>query len=148
MKAVICSVIHKLGTFSRQSATSRTIFTAGLNGVRPEHEGYATDNGGKIYLSDVMQNIKENTEISRDHLTPEIALHLITPNCKLWTALDGDIIFPDPFWAFYWPGGQVLTRYIHILYIVFVCEMRTPHMAIYGNFEHAVHLISKVNEAK
>ncbi|XP_060076048.1 electron transfer flavoprotein beta subunit lysine methyltransferase-like [Ylistrum balloti] len=56
--------------------------------------------------------IKEITEVSRDHLTPEIALHLLTPNCPLWHSRGDECPFPDPFWAFYWPGGQALTRFI------------------------------------
>lgn len=56
--------------------------------------------------------IKGNTEITQDHMTPEIALHLITPKCKLWHEKGEDSPFVDPFWAFYWPGGQVLSRFI------------------------------------
>nr|CAD7459968.1 unnamed protein product [Timema tahoe] len=56
--------------------------------------------------------ITENTQVSRDHLTPELSLHLITPSCKLWSANPIDVPFADPFWAFYWPGGQALSRYI------------------------------------
>ncbi|XP_076106926.1 electron transfer flavoprotein beta subunit lysine methyltransferase-like isoform X1 [Mytilus galloprovincialis] len=56
--------------------------------------------------------IPSHTELSRDHLTPEIALHLITPRCKLWNSKGDDVPFPDPYWAFYWPGGQALTRFI------------------------------------
>ena len=61
--------------------------------------------------------ILSNSEISRDHLTPEIALRLMTPTCSLWNApIDEgskvlkDCGISDPFWAFYWPGGQTLTR--------------------------------------
>ena len=54
--------------------------------------------------------IHMNTEISTEHLTPEIKLHLITPNCPLWKSKEGECPVPDPFWAFYWPGGQALTR--------------------------------------
>ncbi|KAK3083866.1 hypothetical protein FSP39_004344 [Pinctada imbricata] len=56
--------------------------------------------------------IKENTLETRDHLTPEISLRLITPRSRLWTAREHQLPFPDPFWAFYWPGGQILTRYL------------------------------------
>ena len=54
--------------------------------------------------------IKENTEITRKHLTPEIQLHLITPQCPLWHSRGDECPVADPFWAFYWPGGQALTR--------------------------------------
>ncbi|GFO10566.1 methyltransferase-like 20 [Plakobranchus ocellatus] len=56
--------------------------------------------------------IREHTQLSRDHLTPELMLHLITPACHLWSAKFENSPFDDPFWAFYWPGGQALTRYI------------------------------------
>ncbi|KAI5632321.1 electron transfer flavoprotein beta subunit lysine methyltransferase [Phthorimaea operculella] len=46
------------------------------------------------------------------HLTPSIALRLITPECPLWKAKEDDVPFKDPFWAFYWPGGQAAARYI------------------------------------
>lgn len=56
--------------------------------------------------------IANNTEITRENtLTPEIQLHLITPNCDLWTADEDDNTFKDyPYFAFYWAGGQGLSR--------------------------------------
>ncbi|KAL4219771.1 Electron transfer flavoprotein beta subunit lysine methyltransferase [Mactra antiquata] len=57
--------------------------------------------------------VKKHTILSRDHLTPEIGLHLITRECPLWSSkIEDDTPFQDPFWAFYWPGGQAMTRYI------------------------------------
>lgn len=56
--------------------------------------------------------ILRHTVMSRDHLTPEIGLRLITPECVLWRAREEESPFKDPFWAIYWPGGQVLTRFI------------------------------------
>ena len=53
-------------------------------------------------------------------MTPEIALHLITRNCRLWHGKGDDSPFTDPFWAFYWPGGQVLTRYVDNLNVLFL----------------------------
>ncbi|XP_037941791.1 electron transfer flavoprotein beta subunit lysine methyltransferase-like, partial [Teleopsis dalmanni] len=62
------------------------------------------------------RRIIRETSISRNHLTPEIALHLITPECRLFNdpiTTDSQKVFPnDPFWGFYWPGGQALSRYI------------------------------------
>ncbi|XP_074658600.1 electron transfer flavoprotein beta subunit lysine methyltransferase-like [Tubulanus polymorphus] len=64
------------------------------------------------------QAIVDETELTNDHLTPEFGLRLITPNCRLWTAdpigstENGGSPFPEPYWAFYWPGGQALTRFI------------------------------------
>ncbi|CAH1232638.1 ETFBKMT [Branchiostoma lanceolatum] len=61
---------------------------------------------------DPIKFIQGNTEISTNHMTPEIKLHLITPRCALWDSGADQCLVSDPFWAFYWPGGQVLTRYI------------------------------------
>ncbi|KAK7037723.1 Electron transfer flavoprotein beta subunit lysine methyltransferase, partial [Halocaridina rubra] len=57
-------------------------------------------------------NILAETEPSRDHLTPELELHLITERCRLWTAHPQDSPFSEPYWAFYWPGGQAVSRYL------------------------------------
>lgn len=54
--------------------------------------------------------IKKYTNISYNHITPEIGLHLITEDCIAWSWKQFEIKLMDPFWAFYWPGGQALTR--------------------------------------
>ncbi|XP_021695983.1 electron transfer flavoprotein beta subunit lysine methyltransferase [Aedes aegypti] len=58
--------------------------------------------------------ILQNTKISRHHLTPEQALHLITEECTIYhQPIDEGFCFPsEPFWGFFWPGGQALTRFI------------------------------------
>ncbi|XP_076647912.1 uncharacterized protein LOC143356259 isoform X2 [Halictus rubicundus] len=70
---------------------------------------------------EVVRAISSNTEISRNHMTPEIELFLLTPNCDLYHApfssvLEADEtkrrVFAEPFWSIYWPGGQALTRFI------------------------------------
>ncbi|XP_032679084.1 electron transfer flavoprotein beta subunit lysine methyltransferase-like [Odontomachus brunneus] len=73
---------------------------------------------------DVVRTILENTEVTRDHMTPELKLLLLTENCPLYREpfidKDGDrrldsltrTVFHDPFWSIYWPGGQALTRFI------------------------------------
>ncbi|PIK62959.1 hypothetical protein BSL78_00086 [Apostichopus japonicus] len=61
---------------------------------------------------DWRHHIIEQTEVSTNHLTPEIPLRLITRNCPLWHQKEDESVFKDPFWAFYWPGGQALTRFI------------------------------------
>lgn len=53
-----------------------------------------------------------NTKISTDHMTPELKLRLITTECPLWTQQPDNCPYPDPYWAFYWPGGQSLARFI------------------------------------
>ncbi|XP_013104808.1 electron transfer flavoprotein beta subunit lysine methyltransferase [Stomoxys calcitrans] len=59
--------------------------------------------------------IKE-TKITCDHLTPDIPLYLITQECRLFhkpQIIENDKVFKnDPFWAFYWPGGQALSKYV------------------------------------
>ena len=49
---------------------------------------------------------------SRNHLTPEIVLHLLTPSCPLYNSNSESTNLHDPWWSIYWPGGQVLARTI------------------------------------
>ncbi|BES90163.1 methyltransferase like 20 [Nesidiocoris tenuis] len=58
------------------------------------------------------QLISKLTNKSRDHLTPELEMRLITPDSPLWKCRPEECPFVDPYWAFYWPGGQALTRFI------------------------------------
>lgn len=70
--------------------------------------------------------IDRYTKISRQHLTPEMPLHLITQDCPAWTEpVDINLPHPlgEPYWAFYWPGGQALCRYI-LDYPSVVCGKR------------------------
>nr|XP_033342784.1 electron transfer flavoprotein beta subunit lysine methyltransferase-like [Megalopta genalis]XP_033342785.1 electron transfer flavoprotein beta subunit lysine methyltransferase-like [Megalopta genalis]XP_033342786.1 electron transfer flavoprotein beta subunit lysine methyltransferase-like [Megalopta genalis] len=76
---------------------------------------------GCILEPEVAQAILGNTEISRSHMTPEIKLFLLTPNCDLYHAPFSSVseanetkkrVFSEPFWSIYWPGGQALTRFI------------------------------------
>ena len=48
-------------------------------------------------------------------LVPEIRLHLADDAFGLWEATErelGETGRPPPFWAFAWPGGQALARYL------------------------------------
>ena len=48
-------------------------------------------------------------------LVPEIRLHVAADAIGLWEATErerGEPGQPPPFWAFAWPGGQALARYI------------------------------------
>ncbi|XP_068624236.1 electron transfer flavoprotein beta subunit lysine methyltransferase-like [Battus philenor] len=63
-------------------------------------------------LKHLVAQIMKHTVVSRQHLTPEIALRLVTPGCSLWSAPVESSPFTDPYWAFYWPGGQATARYI------------------------------------
>ena len=53
-----------------------------------------------------------HTKLSRNHMTPELELALVTPDCAAYRQKPEKFPFQEPYWAFYWPGGQVLTRYI------------------------------------
>ncbi|CAL2028785.1 unnamed protein product [Caenorhabditis brenneri] len=56
--------------------------------------------------------ILRNTLISNESLTPEFKFHLITIASPLWMSTPDECPLPDPYWAFYWPGGQGLSRFI------------------------------------
>lgn len=56
--------------------------------------------------------ILRNTVTTNQSLTPEIRLRLITEASPLWRCRPELCPFEDPYWAFYWPGGQAVTRYI------------------------------------
>ena len=62
------------------------------------------------------QVILQNTIRTSGIFVPEIALQLITPELKSYhesySNHNAEKLGPEPFWAFFWPGGQVLTRYI------------------------------------
>ncbi|XP_072946408.1 electron transfer flavoprotein beta subunit lysine methyltransferase-like [Epargyreus clarus] len=63
-------------------------------------------------MNAIRSQILKHTMPTRQHLTPELWLRLITPACPLWAAPAESSPFQDPFWAFYWPGGQATARYI------------------------------------
>ena len=59
--------------------------------------------------------VTTNTIIENPALTPEIALHLATEVTPLWFATADTLATSGaepPFWAFAWPGGQALARYV------------------------------------
>ena len=59
--------------------------------------------------------IRAQTIIDRPFLAPEVRLHLVTEACPLWKATDADLEalgLCAPYWAFAWPGGQALARYV------------------------------------
>jgi predicted nicotinamide N-methyase len=59
--------------------------------------------------------IVNNTVLSSARLVPDIKLYLATEITPLWQAsetfLDAHNMAP-PFWAFAWPGSEILARYI------------------------------------
>jgi len=63
--------------------------------------------------------IRARTRLSQPPLIPEIVLHLASDAIALWVeteayASEGALPqkLPPPYWAFAWPGGQALARYI------------------------------------
>ncbi len=60
---------------------------------------------------------KETTFVKGVGLTPDIGLHLMTPDMSIWhkkaeMSRSTSIFQEDPYWAIYWPGGQALARYV------------------------------------
>ena len=50
---------------------------------------------------------------------PEMELRLLTSSHKLWNeplnnfdSISNENTIIEPFWSIFWPGGQVLSRYI------------------------------------
>jgi predicted nicotinamide N-methyase len=59
--------------------------------------------------------IRSQTIVIAPPLTPEIRLHLATEITPIWQATEATleaINLPPPYWAFAWPGGQALTRFL------------------------------------
>ncbi len=59
--------------------------------------------------------IAAQTTIAAAPLVPEIRLHLASEVTPLWQATEAALArdnLPPPYWAFAWPGGQALSRYV------------------------------------
>ena len=56
--------------------------------------------------------ILQNTKIRRKALVPEVYLHLIDETCPWYFRKEIAKLEFDPFWSVFWPGGQVLSRYV------------------------------------
>lgn len=59
--------------------------------------------------------IVAQTQVVAAPLVPEIRLHLATEVTPLWQATEATLArdnLPPPYWAFAWPGGQALARYV------------------------------------
>jgi predicted nicotinamide N-methyase len=59
--------------------------------------------------------VRANTALASPPLVPELTLHLATEVTPLWLATEATLHesgLPPPYWAFAWPGGQALARYI------------------------------------
>ena len=59
--------------------------------------------------------IRAHTRLGRAALVPELNLYLATEITPIWQATEAWLAehnVEPPFWAFAWPGGQALARYI------------------------------------
>jgi predicted nicotinamide N-methyase len=66
-------------------------------------------------VSDSALFIRTQTKIARPSLVPELKLHLATEISPIWRATQTELDnygIPPPYWAFCWPGGQALTRFL------------------------------------
>ena len=66
-------------------------------------------------ITDRAAFIREQTVVAKPPLCPELPLHLITEACPLWRAGERELEalgLPPPYWAFCWPGGQALARFL------------------------------------
>lgn len=64
---------------------------------------------------DVGAFVRAQTAVATPPLVPEIRLHLATQITPLWEATEATLAaanVPPPYWAFAWPGGQALARYV------------------------------------
>ncbi|GBR38526.1 50S ribosomal protein L11 methyltransferase [Neoasaia chiangmaiensis NBRC 101099] len=66
-------------------------------------------------MTDPADFVTGSTIIERPPLTPEIRVHLATEITPIWQATEDHLArvgVEPPFWAFAWPGSQVLARYV------------------------------------
>jgi predicted nicotinamide N-methyase len=66
--------------------------------------------------AEMAEFIRAQTVLAKASIVPEITLHLATEVTPLWQLteerLKGNDQLPPPHWAFAWPGGQGLARYV------------------------------------
>ena len=69
---------------------------------------------GKIMQKTVEHFMKNQCVITKNHLTPEISLSILTPECPQYhlPLNTKQYNFEAPFWSIYWSGGQGITRYL------------------------------------
>ncbi len=66
-------------------------------------------------MSDPAAFIAAQTVLVHPPLVPEITLHLASEITPIWQATEVELAqlnLPPPYWAFAWPGGQALTRFL------------------------------------
>lgn len=68
-----------------------------------------------VTADDARRFVRESTALVAPPLVPEIRIYQATEITSLWQAteafLDQEGV-PPPYWAFVWPGGQALARYL------------------------------------
>lgn len=65
--------------------------------------------------ADRTEFIRANTALERPPMVPELRLHLATEITPIWQATEAMLEqagIDPPYWAFCWPGGQALARYV------------------------------------
>jgi predicted nicotinamide N-methyase len=76
--------------------------------VLPKNQRMATPEARRSF-------IQAQTTLAQPPLTPEIKLYLATEITPIWEATEATLEannLPPPYWAFAWPGGQALTRFL------------------------------------
>ena len=66
-------------------------------------------------MSDPSAFVRAETIVAAPPLVPEIRLHLASEVVPLWQATEETLTrrgLPPPYWAFAWPGGQAVARYV------------------------------------
>ena len=58
-----------------------------------------------------MHPLEAELQVFAPFLCPELRLWLLPPEARSWHASD-PLALGMPYWAFAWPGGQVLARYV------------------------------------
>jgi predicted nicotinamide N-methyase len=59
--------------------------------------------------------VRANTVLTAPPLRPDIRLHLATEVTAIWHATEETMAregLPPPYWAFAWPGGQAIARFL------------------------------------
>jgi predicted nicotinamide N-methyase len=66
-------------------------------------------------VRDPAEFVHEQTALGQAPLVPEVTLHLASEITPIWQATEDWLAAHNvepPFWAFAWPGGQALARYV------------------------------------
>ncbi|XP_046618101.1 electron transfer flavoprotein beta subunit lysine methyltransferase-like [Neodiprion virginianus] len=107
-------IVKRVASFRRTADRGKSTVAEYSTSLGSKHTAQKSEHPNNRMLQ---QTIIGSTEISRAHLTPEIRLHLLTPNCPLYHApvpstANGNTTFAEPFWSIFWPGGQALARFV------------------------------------